>query len=523
MKKNYLLAKAAACMISVYCFSSCQNPDEPAPVHAEQAAQELKSKGEEAYPGETGEQKSGKLFGQEITYREINNQAVFQNDIILSQEQLNAGSGEKARTNATGLAENITRWPGGVVYYTISSGLANKPAILEAIAEVESKTSVKFVNRTLQKNYVTFYSGRGASSSLGMIGGQQFINLPLPATKGVVLHEIGHTLGLLHEHTRLDRNNTIKIHYDNVITELIEDFTPYLTQGIKGVTFKTFDLGSIMMVGPYTSSKNDYPTITLVNNQLYSIQRTALSTKDVECINAMYASLYIIQSGKLYGADKSLPRTVLLNDMAVTAEAVTSDEYYVYTATAGKIIRYHKFSGQSFTFGGVYYQVTAMTMYAGNLYAVSNGYLLRIDPTNGATSQVGPRIWFQTTAMTYINGFLFIINGANIFRVTPQTGTYVTINTLNFMNCDKMTAGNGKIWTISGTILKATDPMTGAHSELYTGRNWSVQASITSLGSYLYILDLGTLYRVSPATGALTVISSGWSYSTRLTSNDYKD
>jgi hypothetical protein len=65
----------------------------------------------------------------------------------------------------------VTRWPGGVVYYTIGSGIANKPAILEAIAEVESKTSVKFVNRTLQKNYVTFYSGRGASSSLGMIGG----------------------------------------------------------------------------------------------------------------------------------------------------------------------------------------------------------------------------------------------------------------------------------------------------------------------------------------------------------------
>lgn len=519
MKRNYLLAKAAACIISAYFFSSCQNPDENNPINAEQIAQKVNIKGEEAYPGETGQRKSGKLFGQEISYREINNQAVFQNDIILSQEQLNAGSGENARTNATALAETVTRWPGGVVYYTIST-TANKSAILDAIAEVESKTSVKFINRTLQKNYVTFYSGRGASSSLGMIGGQQFINLPILATKGTVLHEIGHTLGLLHEHTRLDRNNTIKINYGNVITELIEDFTPYLTQGIKGVDFKTFDLGSIMMVGPYTSSKNDYPTITLVNNQTYSIQRTSLSTKDAECINAMYASLYIIQSGKLYGADKSLPRNVVLNEMAVTAEAVSSDENYVYTASAGKITRYNKVSGQSFTLGGAFYQVTAMTMYAGNLYAVSSGYLLRINPANGATTQVGERIWFQTTAMTYINGFLFIINGANIFRVTPQTGTYSVINTLSFMNCDKMAAGNGKIWTISGTVLKATDPMTGAHSELYTGRIWSVQARITSVGSFLYILDLGALYKVSPVTGALSVISSGWSYDTRLTSND---
>ena len=523
MKRNYLLAKVAACVISVYCFSSCQNPDENSPVNAEQVTSKSDIKGEEAYPGETGERKTGKLFGQEIYYREINNQAVFQNDIILSPEQLNAGSGENARTHATGLSETVTRWPGGVVYYTISTGVSNKSAILDAIAEVESKTSVKFVNRTLQKNYVTFYSGRGAASSLGMIGGQQFINLPIPATKGIVLHEIGHTLGLLHEHTRLDRNNTIKINYENVVTELIEDFTPYLTQGLKAVTFKTFDLGSIMMVGPYTSSKNGYPTIALVNNQIYSIQRTSLSTRDVECINAMYASLYIIQSGKLYGADKSLPRNVVLNEMGVTAEEVTSDEHYVYTAAAGKIIRYHKFSGQSFTFEGNYYQVTAMTMYAGNLYVVSNGYLLRINPANGATTQVGQRIWYQTTAMSYINGFLFIINGANIFRVAPQTGTFVKISTLDFTNCDQMTAGNGKIWTIWGTVLKSTDPMTGAHSELYTGRIWSVEAMITSVGSYLYILDLGALYRVSTTTGALNVISSGWSYDTRLTSIDDKD
>jgi hypothetical protein len=48
------------------------------------------------------------------------------------------------------------------------------------------------------------------------MGGQK-INLSPPCTyRGTYLHEIGHALGLIHEHNRPDRHNHMKIMWRNV-------------------------------------------------------------------------------------------------------------------------------------------------------------------------------------------------------------------------------------------------------------------------------------------------------------------
>jgi hypothetical protein len=356
-----------------------------------------------------------------------------------------------------------------------------------------------------------------------MIGGQQFITLGMGTTKGALLHEIGHTVGLLHEHTRVDRDKTIKINYANIYPGALPNFETYKAQGVPGLDFKTLDAGSIMMLDSYTSSVNGQPTMTYLNGQPYWIQRSQLAPKDAECINAMYATLYIMQSGKLYGIDKSLPRTALISDMGIMGDAVTSDNGFVYSARDGMIVRYHKITGEAVGLTINMPNVKAMAMYAGSLYAVRDGYLLRINPINGFTTQVGERVWFQTTAMTYINGFLFVVNANNLFRVTPQNGVFVSISDTNYTNVDELTARNGKIWALRGTVMSAIDPMTGKSSEVPIKRLWSPLAQLTSLGSYLYVWDDGVLYRVSPATGDLTTISTTWTDVKQLTANDYLD
>ncbi|KJH52412.1 astacin [Dictyocaulus viviparus] len=90
---------------------------------------------------------------------------------------------------------------------------------MDAIAE---NTCIQFNPRKNEKDYVNIRNqvGEGCFSSIGMEGGEQSLDLEASflgscMSYNIIIHELLHTVGLDHEHSRHDRDNYVKVHLEN--------------------------------------------------------------------------------------------------------------------------------------------------------------------------------------------------------------------------------------------------------------------------------------------------------------------
>lgn len=118
-------------------------------------------------------------------------------------------------------------WPNGNIYYEFSTAGTNavpanlQKAFLDAAGEWAMFANLHFIARTTQTNYVLVQvdqSLEGGQSAVGMIGGEQMLSVsPNAWNRGTLCHEIGHTLGLIHEHQRSDRDSFVTIITNNIV------------------------------------------------------------------------------------------------------------------------------------------------------------------------------------------------------------------------------------------------------------------------------------------------------------------
>ena len=232
------------------------------------------------------------LYGDRV--KTISGHSVAEGDIIVGRAQLLGSTSVSSR--GIGLSNRLGLWEYGIVPYRIDADLPAdlQQRILDAIRHWNERAPISIVPvdevpDALASSYIEFVAGSGCASWVGKQGGNQPVWVSENCTVGSVVHEIGHTLGLLHEHTRADRDQHVQVQLGNIAAEKTFNFD-IVDAGAQ--LLGDYDFGSIMHYGEYFFSANGEATLVPIDAPANVIigQREALSAGDIAAIARLYAT-----------------------------------------------------------------------------------------------------------------------------------------------------------------------------------------------------------------------------------------
>lgn len=480
---------------------------EAMPLPLEAAAKDAHAT-ELAFPGRHGLVRSGILRYEgrnlPIQYEVIAERAVFEGDILLGAEP-------ETERRAQSAVSFGTRWPGSVVPYKIDPALPNPARVTDALDHWRRYTGFQLVPRTTEPNYLYFTDPGtgGCSSYVGMSGGAQNIELAPGCATGSVIHEIGHAVGLLHEQSRPDRDQSVTVNLARVTRGKEHNFNI----GSSRTDVNLFDFGSIMLYSSYAFSSDGAPTLLRKDGATYDVQRSGLSPGDLQGASVLTgATVPLVLAYRSGTRSAQVGRVSSSGDYSdVLGYSSFYSGWTHLAATTRYVLSYDSTSGAA-EIG----RFDGSGSYAGlNSYSIARGWTHIVPSTSGLTLFYNAATGTMNTAQIDGAGSLTVLKG-DTFAAGWTHIVSVRKDLLLFYNANTGQVNIGR-FAADGTIafVKA----------LSFARGWSL-VTVASNGTLLFYMknsgqaETGTL---SDAGDYLSVkaysFRTGWTHITAA-SND---
>ncbi|XP_035230201.1 zinc metalloproteinase nas-13-like [Stegodyphus dumicola] len=156
--------------------------------------------------------------------------------------------------------------------------------------QFQNLSCIRFIPRSLEEDYIYITPNGGCASYVGRMGGEQTLSLGIGCySKGIIMHELMHTLGFVHEQSRPDRDDFVTVHWENVKEGREGNFKKYDWPVIH-LLKEDYDYSSILHYSRFAFSKDPKkkPTLEPKKKDAKIGQRSYLSKGDIRKINKLY-------------------------------------------------------------------------------------------------------------------------------------------------------------------------------------------------------------------------------------------
>jgi len=160
---------------------------------------------------------------QSLILTRFGNEYVYDGDMVVPRSAIETGGFTALSAGVAGTFGKGSLWDDAIIPFEVESAFCCRDALADAIAFYEANTIFRFVPRDGHETFVRFINAEPFTTSrtdnLGKKQGENIVRIQGTQLNGQpadpilmstnIQHEIGHVLGLIHEHLRSDRDKFI--------------------------------------------------------------------------------------------------------------------------------------------------------------------------------------------------------------------------------------------------------------------------------------------------------------------------